>query len=64
MPLSLRALRTGRAAGSRALDTTDRFEAGHMMYIDAPSMKRLRADLATFYTDAIRRPAATTDGSR
>ena len=33
--------------------TKDRFEAGHMMYIDQPSMKKLRADLARFYDSAV-----------
>ena len=32
--------------------TTDRFMAGHMMYIDEPSMKRLRSDLARFIDSA------------
>jgi carboxypeptidase C (cathepsin A) len=32
---------------------TDHFQAGHMMYIDAPSMLRLRADLRKFIDDAI-----------
>ena len=38
--------------------TTDHFTAGHMMYIDEPSMKKLRADLTRFFTDAL--PAAAT----
>jgi carboxypeptidase C (cathepsin A) len=33
---------------------TDRFAAGHMMYIDAPSMARLRADLRQFLDGALR----------
>jgi carboxypeptidase C (cathepsin A) len=33
--------------------TTDHFTAGHMMYIDAPSMEKLRRDLRTFYTGAV-----------
>ena len=32
--------------------TVGRFNAGHMMYIDAPSMKKLRADLVRFYDAA------------
>lgn len=31
------------------------FEAGHMMYIDAPSMKKLRADLQRFYDSSLGR---------
>ena len=34
---------------------TDHFQAGHMMYIDAPSMTKLRADLRHFYEDAVAR---------
>jgi len=34
--------------------TTGRFYAGHMMYIDEPSMKKLRADLDRFYKDAVK----------
>lgn len=37
--------------------TTGRFYAGHMMYIDEPSMKKLRADLDRFYKDAVRENA-------
>ncbi len=33
--------------------TTDHFTAGHMMYIDAASMKKLRADLRKFMDDAV-----------
>ena len=33
--------------------TTDRFDAGHMMYIDAPSMKKLRGDLEKFYESSL-----------
>ncbi len=33
--------------------TTDRFAAGHMVYIDDPSMKRLREDLSTFFDSAV-----------
>jgi carboxypeptidase C (cathepsin A) len=33
--------------------TKDQFEAGHMMYIDQPSMKKLRADLERFYDGAV-----------
>jgi carboxypeptidase C (cathepsin A) len=40
--------------------STDHFAAGHMMYIDAPSAKKLRADLSTFITSALRAPAAAT----
>lgn len=40
--------------------TTDHFAAGHMMYIDGPSMKKLRADLRTFIDDAMRHPATVT----
>jgi carboxypeptidase C (cathepsin A) len=32
---------------------TDHFQAGHMMYIDAPSMTKLRADLRSFIDDAV-----------
>jgi carboxypeptidase C (cathepsin A) len=31
----------------------ERYAAGHMMYIDEPSAKKLRADLARFYTNAL-----------
>jgi carboxypeptidase C (cathepsin A) len=34
--------------------TVSRYTAGHMMYIDEPSMKKLRGDLATFYDHALR----------
>ena len=34
--------------------TTGRFYAGHMVYIDEPSMKKLRGDLDKFYRDALR----------
>jgi len=40
--------------------TKDRFEAGHMMYIDQPSMKKLRADLERFYNSATHETAAVT----
>jgi carboxypeptidase C (cathepsin A) len=33
--------------------TVDRFTAGHMMYIDAPSMEKLRGDLEKFYNTAL-----------
>ncbi|HVX41525.1 MAG TPA: hypothetical protein VHB25_18345, partial [Gemmatimonadaceae bacterium] len=33
--------------------TVQRFTAGHMMYIDAPSMKKLRSDLEKFYDHAV-----------
>ena len=33
--------------------TTDHFTAGHMVYIDAPSMTKLRQDLRAFYTGAV-----------
>jgi carboxypeptidase C (cathepsin A) len=33
--------------------TTGRFEAGHMMYIDEPSMKKLRSDLTRFYDGSL-----------
>ena len=33
--------------------TTDKFDAGHMMYIDEPSMKKLRGDLEKFYNTAL-----------
>jgi carboxypeptidase C (cathepsin A) len=32
----------------------ERYAAGHMMYIDEPSMKKLRADLLRFYDNATR----------
>jgi carboxypeptidase C (cathepsin A) len=32
----------------------ERYAAGHMMYIDEPSMKKLRADLSRFYDNATR----------
>jgi carboxypeptidase C (cathepsin A) len=35
--------------------TVGRFTAGHMVYIDQPSMKRLRADLAKFIDAAVAR---------
>jgi carboxypeptidase C (cathepsin A) len=34
--------------------TTERYAAGHMMYIDEPSARKLRADLAKFYDAAIK----------
>jgi carboxypeptidase C (cathepsin A) len=34
--------------------TTERYAAGHMMYIDETSAKKLRADLAKFYDAAIK----------
>ena len=34
--------------------STDHFAAGHMMYIDEPSMTKLRADLSRFFTDAVK----------
>ena len=34
--------------------TVERYAAGHMMYIDEASMKKLRADLARFYESATR----------
>lgn len=37
--------------------TVGRFYAGHMMYIDEPSMKKLRSDLDRFYKDAVRENA-------
>ncbi|HEX4684285.1 MAG TPA: hypothetical protein VH277_16320 [Gemmatimonadaceae bacterium] len=37
--------------------TTGRFYAGHMMYIDEPSMKKLRADLDRFYREGVRENA-------
>ncbi|HXT17414.1 MAG TPA: hypothetical protein VN706_17370 [Gemmatimonadaceae bacterium] len=37
--------------------TTGRFDAGHMMYIDEPSMRKLRADLDKFYREAVRENA-------
>lgn len=33
---------------------TGYFSAGHMMYIDQPSMKKLRSDLSRFYDGAVR----------
>jgi carboxypeptidase C (cathepsin A) len=36
------------------------FTAGHMMYIDEPSMKKLRADLRSFIDDALRTSGRTT----
>jgi carboxypeptidase C (cathepsin A) len=33
--------------------TTGRFDAGHMVYIDGPSMKKLRSDLEKFYDGAV-----------
>lgn len=38
--------------------TTDHFAAGHMVYIDQPSMKKFRADLTTFINAAVT-PAVT-----
>jgi len=35
---------------------TDHFTAGHMMYIDAASMKKLRADLRKFIDEAVPNP--------
>jgi carboxypeptidase C (cathepsin A) len=34
--------------------TVGKFTAGHMMYIDEPSMKKLRADLEKFYNNAVK----------
>ena len=34
--------------------TMERYSAGHMMYIDEPSAKKLRADLAKFYDAALK----------
>jgi len=34
--------------------TTERYSAGHMMYIDETSAKKLRADLAKFYDAALK----------
>lgn len=34
--------------------TVGRFNAGHMMYIDDPSMKKLRSDLEKFYDGAVK----------
>jgi carboxypeptidase C (cathepsin A) len=34
--------------------TVERYTAGHMMYIDEPSAKKLRGDLAKFYENATR----------
>jgi carboxypeptidase C (cathepsin A) len=39
--------------------TTSRFMAGHMMYIDEESMKKLRGDLAKFYDSAVMQQAIT-----
>ena len=33
---------------------TERYAAGHMMYIDEPSARKLRADLAKFYDSALK----------
>ena len=41
---------------------TDTFNAGHMMYIDAPSMKKLRADLREFLDDASGQSAGKAGG--
>jgi carboxypeptidase C (cathepsin A) len=37
----------------RAGITTERFEAGHMVYIDGPSMTRLREGLRKFIDGAL-----------
>jgi len=34
--------------------TVGKFTAGHMMYIDEPSMKKLRSDLEKFYNNAVK----------
>jgi carboxypeptidase C (cathepsin A) len=34
--------------------TVGKFNAGHMMYIDEPSMKKLRGDLEKFYNTAVK----------
>ena len=34
--------------------TVGKFTAGHMMYIDEPSMKKLRSDLEKFYSGAVK----------
>jgi carboxypeptidase C (cathepsin A) len=34
--------------------TVGKFNAGHMMYIDEPSMKKLRTDLEKFYNNAVK----------
>jgi carboxypeptidase C (cathepsin A) len=36
---------------------TERYAAGHMMYIDEPSARKLRADLAKFYDSALKQTA-------
>jgi len=43
------------SAKARADITTDHFGAGHMVYIDTPSMARLRQDLTTFIDSATTR---------
>jgi carboxypeptidase C (cathepsin A) len=34
--------------------TVERYTAGHMMYIDEPSARKLRSDIAKFYDNALR----------
>lgn len=46
------------APAARRNITTDHFAAGHMMYIDEPSMKKLRAGIGRFITDAVRQAPA------
>lgn len=40
--------------------TVERYAAGHMMYIDEASMKKLRSDLAKFFTAALKQPERET----
>jgi carboxypeptidase C (cathepsin A) len=39
---------------ARSNITVGKFTAGHMMYIDEPSMKKLRSDLEKFYSGAVK----------
>ncbi|HEX7020692.1 MAG TPA: hypothetical protein VF159_11805, partial [Gemmatimonadaceae bacterium] len=40
--------------------TVERYAAGHMMYIDEASMKKLRSDLAKFFNAALKQPERET----
>jgi carboxypeptidase C (cathepsin A) len=44
--------------------TTDYFAAGHMMYIDEPSMAKLRAGLGRFIDEALKGTAGEVTSAR
>ncbi len=51
------------APNVRANITRDRFTAGHMVYVDGPSMTKLRTDLRRFIDASVRHDGATQAGS-